>query len=143
MMKKYGHLTLSTSSFSNRCIRIRSDPSRTQSWYPRYTRQLSASRKGARDMDLTRNVNKMALNLTNQVRSISEVTSPSGRTTQLEQVCRGRCTMLDLKETIIVNTMVLQLSTLASEVTHVSLEVGTEGIAVKRLCQRSKANGRG
>ena len=34
--------------------------------------------------------------------------------------------MLDLKMT--VNSMVAQLSTLANEVTRVSLEVGTEGI---------------
>jgi len=77
--------------------------------------------------DLTRNVNKMALNLTNQVRSISEVTKAvaQGNLSKFVEVdVQGE--MLDLKET--VNTMVLQLSTLASEVTRVSLEVGTEGI---------------
>ncbi|KIK66346.1 hypothetical protein GYMLUDRAFT_239314 [Collybiopsis luxurians FD-317 M1] len=77
--------------------------------------------------DLTRNVNKMASNLTNQVRSISEVTKAvaQGNLSKFVEVdVQGE--MLDLKETI--NSMVVQLSTLASEVTRVSLEVGTEGI---------------
>ncbi|KAJ3982081.1 histidine kinase [Lentinula detonsa] len=77
--------------------------------------------------DLTRNVNKMALNLTNQVRSISEVTKAvaQGNLSKFVEVdVQGE--MLDLKET--VNSMVVQLSTLANEVTRVSLEVGTEGI---------------
>ncbi|OCH92001.1 histidine kinase [Obba rivulosa] len=77
--------------------------------------------------DLTRNVNKMASNLTDQVRSISEVTKAVangdlGRTVNVD--VQGE--MLDLKTT--VNQMVARLSTLASEVTRVSLEVGTEGI---------------
>ncbi|KIK56550.1 hypothetical protein GYMLUDRAFT_783618 [Collybiopsis luxurians FD-317 M1] len=77
--------------------------------------------------DLTRNVNKMASNLTNQVRSISEVTKAvaQGNLSKFVEVdVQGE--MLDLKETI--NSMVVQLSTLANEVTRVSLEVGTEGI---------------
>ncbi|KAM6499789.1 hypothetical protein JOM56_005297 [Amanita muscaria] len=77
--------------------------------------------------DLTRNVNKMASNLTAQVRSISEVTKAvaMGDLTKLVDVdVQGE--MLDLKMT--VNSMVAQLSTLANEVTRVSLEVGTEGI---------------
>ncbi|KAG2002222.1 atypical/HisK protein kinase, variant 3 [Coprinopsis cinerea AmutBmut pab1-1] len=77
--------------------------------------------------DLTRNVNKMASNLTDQVRSISEVTKAvaAGDLTKLVNVdVQGE--MLDLKMT--VNSMVSQLSTLANEVTRVSLEVGTEGI---------------
>ncbi|EPQ52996.1 hypothetical protein GLOTRDRAFT_45993 [Gloeophyllum trabeum ATCC 11539] len=77
--------------------------------------------------DLTRNVNKMASNLTDQVRSISEVTKAvaQGDLTKLVRVdVQGE--MLELKVT--VNSMVHQLSTLASEVTRVSLEVGTEGI---------------
>ncbi|KAK7020729.1 histidine kinase osmosensor, partial [Paramarasmius palmivorus] len=77
--------------------------------------------------DLTRNVNKMASNLTNQVRSISEVTKAvaQGNLSKFVEVdVQGE--MLDLKET--VNSMVVQLSTLANEVTRVSLEVGTEGI---------------
>ncbi|KAK0464807.1 hypothetical protein IW261DRAFT_1347247 [Armillaria novae-zelandiae] len=76
--------------------------------------------------DLTRNVNKMANNLTDQVRSISKVTKAvaTGNLTQLVEVdAQGE--MLDLK--ITVNKMVEQLSVFASEVTRVSLEVGTEG----------------
>ena len=69
----------------------------------------------------------MATNLTDQVRSISEVTKAVAngdlsRTVNVD--VQGE--MLDLKTT--VNQMVARLSTLASEVTRVSLEVGTEGI---------------
>ncbi|KAG6333867.1 hypothetical protein ID866_5222 [Astraeus odoratus] len=77
--------------------------------------------------DLTRNVNKMASNLTDQVRSISDVTKAValGDLSKVVTVdVQGE--MLDLKMT--VNSMVAQLSTLANEVTRVSLEVGTEGI---------------
>lgn len=76
--------------------------------------------------DLTRNVNKMATNLTDQVRSISKVTKAvaMGNLTQLVDV-NAQGEMLDLK--ITVNKMVEQLSVFASEVTRVSLEVGTEG----------------
>ncbi|CAK5277952.1 unnamed protein product [Mycena citricolor] len=76
--------------------------------------------------DLTENVNKMALNITNQVRSISDVTTAVARgdlTKKVEIDVKGE--MLDLKSTI--NNMVSQLSTFASEVTRVALEVGTEG----------------
>lgn len=69
----------------------------------------------------------MASNLTDQVRSISEVTKAValGDLSKLVDVdVQGE--MLDLKMT--VNSMVAQLSTLANEVTRVSLEVGTEGI---------------
>ncbi|KAL4248978.1 histidine kinase [Abortiporus biennis] len=77
--------------------------------------------------DLTRNVNKMASNLTDQVRSISEVTKAVAngdlsRTVNVD--VQGE--MLELKTT--VNQMVSRLSTLANEVTRVSLEVGTEGL---------------
>ncbi|KAG7442614.1 uncharacterized protein BT62DRAFT_905400 [Guyanagaster necrorhizus] len=76
--------------------------------------------------DLTRNVNRMATNLTDQVRSISKVTKAvaMGNLTQLVDV-NAQGEMLDLK--ITVNQMVEQLSVFASEVTRVSLEVGTEG----------------
>ncbi|KAI0044635.1 hypothetical protein FA95DRAFT_1544784 [Auriscalpium vulgare] len=77
--------------------------------------------------DLTRNVNKMARNLTDQVRSISKVTKAValGDLSQTVDVdVQGE--MLDLKMT--VNSMVAQLSTLANEVKRVTLEVGTEGI---------------
>jgi osomolarity two-component system sensor histidine kinase NIK1 len=77
--------------------------------------------------DLTRNVNKMASNLTDQVRSISEVTKAVAlgdlsKTVQVD--VQGE--VLDLKMT--VNSMVEQLSTLANEVTRVSIEVGTDGL---------------
>ena len=68
----------------------------------------------------------MANNLTNQVRSISEVTKAvaSGDLSKTVDVdVQGE--MLDLKNT--VNTMVGQLSSLANEVIRMSIEVGTEG----------------
>ncbi len=76
---------------------------------------------------MTKREQKMATNLTDQVRSISEVTKAVAngdlsRTVNVD--VQGE--MLDLKTT--VNQMVARLSTLASEVTRVSLEVGTEGI---------------
>ncbi|KAG9021381.1 hypothetical protein FRB95_002292, partial [Tulasnella sp. JGI-2019a] len=76
--------------------------------------------------DLTNNVNKMAENLTQQVRAIARVTKAvaQGDLRQTVEVdVQGE--MLDLKKT--VNSMVAQLFTLANEVTRVSLEVGTEG----------------
>jgi len=69
----------------------------------------------------------MALNLTDLVRSISEVTKVMalGDLGKLVNVdMRGE--KLDLMMT--VNSMVVQLSILANEVTRVSLEVGTGGI---------------
>ncbi|KAJ7060583.1 hypothetical protein C8F01DRAFT_1253911 [Mycena amicta] len=76
--------------------------------------------------DLTDNVNKMALNITEQVRNISRVTTAVARgdlTQKVEIDVKGE--MLDLKSTI--NDMVSQLGIFASEVTRVALEVGTEG----------------
>lgn len=75
---------------------------------------------------LTDNVNLMAMNLTNQVRSIAEVTKAvaSGDLTKKVEVdVRGE--ILDLKET--VNGMTESLSVFADEVTRVAREVGTEG----------------
>src|ERR1700721_1366587 len=69
----------------------------------------------------------MASNLTDQVRSISEVTKAVALGDLSKQVnvdVQGE--VLDLKMT--VNSMVAQLSTLANEVTRVSQEVGLEGI---------------
>jgi methyl-accepting chemotaxis protein len=68
----------------------------------------------------------MASNLTNQVRSISEVTKAVAygdlrKTIDVE--ASGE--MLDLKVTI--NEMVERLGNFSSEVTRVALEVGTEG----------------
>ncbi|KAF8884643.1 hypothetical protein BD779DRAFT_1674025 [Infundibulicybe gibba] len=77
--------------------------------------------------DLTRNVNKMASDVTNQVRSVSEVTKAVALG-DLERfiIVDLQGEMLELKET--VNWMVAQLSTFANEVMRISLEVGTEGI---------------
>ena len=69
---------------------------------------------------------KMASNLTNQVRSIATVTTAVARgdlTQKVEIQVEGE--MATLKET--VNSMVDQLSTFASEVTRVANEVGTKG----------------
>jgi HAMP domain-containing protein/signal transduction histidine kinase len=76
--------------------------------------------------NLTESVNVMADNLTDQVRSIAEVTTAVAKG-DLSQKIRvdARGEILELKETI--NTMVDQLSAFAGEVTRVAREVGTEG----------------
>ncbi|KAI9364781.1 hypothetical protein BD770DRAFT_469190 [Pilaira anomala] len=77
-------------------------------------------------MDLTDNVNQMAANLTNQVRSIAEVTKAvalGDLSKKIEVESGGE--ILELKN--IVNSMVDQLNVFASEVTRVAKEVGTEG----------------
>ena len=70
---------------------------------------------------------KMAANLTDQVRSIADV-SMAVADGDLSKIItldvRGE--MLDMKNT--VNSMVSRLLVLATEVTRVSLEVGTEGV---------------
>ena len=69
----------------------------------------------------------MATKLAEQVRSISKVTKAAtngGLSRTVNVDVQGE--MLDLKTT--VNQMVARLSVLASEVTRVSLEVGTEGM---------------
>jgi HAMP domain-containing protein/signal transduction histidine kinase/CheY-like chemotaxis protein len=76
--------------------------------------------------DLTDSVNKMAGNLTAQVRNIAEVTKAVASGDLSKQITvdvRGE--ILDLKNTF--NTMVEQLNSFASEVTRVAREVGTEG----------------
>ncbi|SFI74955.1 Signal transduction histidine kinase [Amycolatopsis sacchari] len=75
---------------------------------------------------LTESVNVMADNLTDQVRSIAQVTTAVARG-DLSQKIRvdARGEILELKDTI--NTMVGQLSAFADEVTRVAREVGTEG----------------
>ena len=75
---------------------------------------------------MTDNVNLMAMNLTNQVRSIAEVTKAVAHgdlTKRITVDVRGE--MLDLKET--VNGMTESLSVFADEVTRVAKEVGTDG----------------
>ncbi|HRO42440.1 MAG TPA: HAMP domain-containing protein [Flavipsychrobacter sp.] len=76
--------------------------------------------------DLTDSVNKMASNLTGQVRNIAEVTTAVANgdlSRKIEVDVKGE--ILELKNTI--NTMVDQLRSFASEVTRVAREVGTEG----------------
>jgi hypothetical protein len=76
--------------------------------------------------DLTDNVNLMASNLTVQLRDMSKVATAiaGGDLTQKITVdVRGE--ILQIKD--VINTMVDQLSSFASEVTRVAREVGTEG----------------
>src|SRR5439155_15924562 len=76
--------------------------------------------------DLTDTVNLMASNLTVQLRDMSKVATAiaSGDLTQTITVdVRGE--ILQIKD--VINTMVDQLSSFASEVTRVAWEVGTEG----------------
>ena len=77
--------------------------------------------------ELTGVVNKLAANLTNQVRNIARVTKAvalGDLSKQIDVDARGE--ILDLKNT--VNEMVVQLRALAAEVTRVTLEVGSQGI---------------
>ncbi len=76
--------------------------------------------------DLTDSVNSMAGNLTGQVRDVSKVATAiaNGDLTQKITVdVRGE--ILQIKE--VINRMVDQLNSFASEVTRVAREVGTEG----------------
>src|SRR5436189_11591 len=76
--------------------------------------------------DLTESVNSMASKLTAQVRNMSKVATAiaGGDLTQKITVdVRGE--ILQIKN--VINTMVDQLSSFASEVTRVAREVGTEG----------------
>ena len=77
--------------------------------------------------ELTGVVNKLAANLTNQVRNIARVTKAvalGDLSKQIDVDARGE--ILDLKNT--VNGMVVRLRALAAEVTRVTLEVGSQGI---------------
>lgn len=76
--------------------------------------------------DHQKKVNRMCSNLTNQVRSIYEVTKAVARGNLSHTVdvdVQGE--MPDLRNT--VNTMVGQLNSLANEVICMSIRVGTEG----------------
>src|SRR5712692_9603938 len=76
--------------------------------------------------DLTDSVNRMASNLTVQVRNIAHVATAVANgdlSKKIDVDARGE--ILELKTTI--NTMVDQLSAFADEVTRVAREVGTEG----------------
>jgi HAMP domain-containing protein/CheY-like chemotaxis protein/signal transduction histidine kinase len=77
--------------------------------------------------DLTDSVNKMANNLTGQVRNIAEVTTAVANGDLSRKITvdvHGE--VLGLKETI--NAMVDQLRAFAAEVTRVAREVGSEGM---------------
>src|SRR5256884_4021219 len=72
--------------------------------------------------DLTDNVNRMAVNLTSQVRNIAEVSTAVARGDLSKKITvDARGEVLELKNTI--NTMVDQLNSFASEVTRVAREV--------------------
>jgi HAMP domain-containing protein/signal transduction histidine kinase/PleD family two-component response regulator len=76
--------------------------------------------------DLTENVNRLASNLTDQVRNIAQVTTAVANGDLSQKITvDARGEILELKQTI--NTMVDQLSSFADEVTRVALEVGTGG----------------
>ncbi|HZN89234.1 MAG TPA: HAMP domain-containing protein [Thermoleophilaceae bacterium] len=76
---------------------------------------------------LTESVNFMASNLTDQVRSIAQVTTAVANGDLSKKITvDARGEILELKNT--VNTMVDQLSSFADEVTRVAREVGTEGM---------------
>jgi signal transduction histidine kinase/HAMP domain-containing protein/ActR/RegA family two-component response regulator len=75
---------------------------------------------------LTDNVNVMASNLTDQVRSIAQVATAVARGDLSRKITvDARGEILELKNTL--NTMVDQLSAFADEVTRVAHEVGSEG----------------
>src|SRR5438034_187536 len=76
--------------------------------------------------DLTDNVNRMAMNLTTQVREIANVTTAVAKGDLSQKITvHVQGEILDLKNTI--NTMVDRLGTFAFEVSKVAREVGTEG----------------
>ncbi len=76
--------------------------------------------------DLTDSVNRMASNLTGQVRNIAEVTTAVAKGDLSKKITADvRGEILELKDTI--NNMVDQLRSFAAEVTRVAREVGTEG----------------
>ena len=75
---------------------------------------------------LTESVNFMASNLTDQVRSIAQVTTAVANGDLSKKIrVDAKGEILELKNTI--NTMVDQLNSFAAEVTRVAKEVGTEG----------------
>src|SRR5437762_1342218 len=76
--------------------------------------------------DLTDSVNSMAANLTSQVRNIAEVTT-SVANGDLSKKITPEARGVRAQPAKIINTMVDQLGSFASEVTRVAREVGTEG----------------
>ncbi|CAN5728527.1 HAMP domain-containing protein [soil metagenome] len=76
--------------------------------------------------DLTDNVNQLAGNLTIQLRDVSRVaTAIASGDLSKKIIVEARGEILQIKD--VINTMVDQLSSFASEVTRVAKEVGTEG----------------
>ncbi|HEV2936210.1 MAG TPA: methyl-accepting chemotaxis protein, partial [Streptosporangiaceae bacterium] len=77
--------------------------------------------------DLTESVNVMAANLTDQVRSIAEVTTAVAKGDLSQKInVEAKGEVAALAESI--NSMVYTLSAFAGEVTRVAREVGTEGM---------------
>jgi HAMP domain-containing protein/CheY-like chemotaxis protein/signal transduction histidine kinase len=77
-------------------------------------------------LELTRNVNSMASNLTNQVRNIADVARAVASGDLSKTITVGaRGEVLELKN--VLNAMVDQLNAFAAEVTRVAREVGVEG----------------
>ena len=75
---------------------------------------------------LTDSINSMASNLTSQVRNIAAVTTAVANGDLSKKITvKVKGEILELKN--VINTMVDQLSSFASEVTRVAREVGTEG----------------
>ena len=76
--------------------------------------------------DLTDNVNQLAGNLTVQLRDVSRVaTAIASGDLSKKITVDARGEILQIKD--VINTMVDQLGSFASEVTRVAKEVGTEG----------------
>jgi methyl-accepting chemotaxis protein len=76
--------------------------------------------------DLTKNVNLMASNLTDQVRNIAEVTTAVANGNLSKKITvEAEGEFLELKNTL--NEMIDRLNEFASEVTRVAREVGVEG----------------
>ncbi|WP_246829632.1 HAMP domain-containing protein, partial [Nocardia transvalensis] len=74
---------------------------------------------------LTESVNFMAANLTDQVRSIAQVSAAVAKGDLSQKInVEAKGEILELKSTI--NTMVDTLSSFADEVTRVAREVGTD-----------------
>ncbi|MEI7591565.1 MAG: HAMP domain-containing protein, partial [Deltaproteobacteria bacterium] len=77
--------------------------------------------------DLTENVNRMANNLTSQVRNIAEVTTAVAQGDLSRKITvEAKGEILQLKETM--NLMMDQLNAFSAEVTRVAREVGTDGV---------------
>src|SRR5687767_2947199 len=88
--------------------------------------QASVENGAGMGKGLTESGNRLANNLTNQVRNIALVTTAVANGDLSQKITvEARGEVLELKNTI--NTMVDQLNAFAAEVTRVAREVGTEG----------------